>query len=190
MIGYLRGTARDGGIVVTDGGVGYVVHCPERLRPGDDVELLVHTVVRENDISLYGFARACDQQMFVQLCKVPKVGPSTALCLLRDVGAAAIVAAKNADDADVLTAAAGVGKKSAAAILSQLEVPEALAAELRNSDDAPAEPAAAGVVGALVGLGYNPSEAQAAAAHALRADPGGDLQAHVRAALRTLARPA
>lgn len=125
MIGYLEGTARTNGgrTIVLAGGVGWAVTCAAPVTDGDQVALWVTTVVRENDISLYGFTDSTDQDMFDALCKVPRVGPAAAIALLTDVGTANIVAAARTNDVGALTAARGIGRAAATGILTSLKIP-------------------------------------------------------------------
>ena len=90
MIGWLRGTVRSretGRIVLDVGGVGYAVSCPMStflaLPPdGTVVELHVSTQVREDSITLHGFAEAVERELFERLLSVSGVGPRMALSIL------------------------------------------------------------------------------------------------------------
>lgn len=171
VIGYLKGTARGSRIVVTEAGVGYVVSSAVPLRDGVEVELVVTTVVREDAITLYGFATEVDQALFVALCKIPGVGPAMGLSLVRDLGAVEVVGAVGAGEARRLTRAGGVGPKVAEKILAMLVVP-AEVAEAANSAQAP-RPAVVELAGVLEGLGYDRATATAAAQVGVDAAPGG-----------------
>lgn len=195
MIARLRGelSAVAADRVVCDvAGVGYDVAVPLRLgqavaagrHPGETT-LHVHTVVREDAIALFGFQHAEERTCFEQLIGVSQVGPRTALALLGALDANALCRAVNGGDIRSLSAAPGVGKKTA----------ERICLELKGKLDAGAVPAAPlpariddPLALALAQLGYKKSEIDAAAA-ALAAEGLADapLAARVQAALRVLA---
>ena len=179
MIGYLEGTFRHG-TVVTLSGVGYVVACPDELTEGEQVQLHVHTQVRDTAITLYGFRTEADRVLFAALTKVPGMGGTTAISLLRDVGAAASVAAILDNDPAPLTKAAGVGPALAKKIVGLANVPASL-------EDA-SGPAVAGpateLAQALAALGYPAATAQKAAAEVLAdGDPARTIEQLLPAAL-------
>lgn len=184
MIGYLQGRVRHG-TVVTDGGVGYLVHTPEPLEEGSHVELEVITVVREGSIDLYGFATLDEQALFSALTKVSGVGPSSALSLLRTLGAGGIVAAIGAGNAKELTRAPGIGAKAAATLLATVKLPAEVVA---RAGAQPSEPSRGGdeITSALEGLGFS-GDAASAAVHSARAkQPSGDEETILALALAEL----
>ena len=124
VIGYLEGTVRPGGIVVTGGGVGYLVHTPSALVPGDFVELHVATLVREDAITLYGFASVAERAFFDALRAVQGVGPAAAVALLRDLGVTGLVAAVATKDIKALRTASGVGPKMAENVAMLVKLPD------------------------------------------------------------------
>lgn len=153
MIGYLRGIARSSNTVDV-GGVGYVVQTPNPLSIGDEVELHINTQVREDAITLYGFAHENERAVFEALTKVSGVGPQTALTLVAKLGAAGISAAIRRRDAKTLGAIKGVGPKTAEKIVMFAAVPDASDGDDRVED----------VVRALISLGWDrPTAAEAAA---------------------------
>lgn len=176
MIGYVKGTAH-GDVVVTPAGVGYVVSTPAGLTDGDDVELWVHTVVREDSITLYGFAEPVERDVFAALLRVRGVGPQAALAVLRDAGCARVAAACQAGDAKLLGKVRGVGPKLAAAIVSEARLPEAVQAGDPVSDE---------LAETLERLGFDPALV-ASSLHAVRSDdPDGDDTSWLAAALAKL----
>lgn len=188
MISYVSGRAIDVDTVLV-GGVGYCVHTPVPLVTGQDVTLWVHTVVRETEISLYGFDTQAQRALFVCLMKVTSVGPRVALALM-SVGAGALAAAIVGKDAKVLAKAPGVGIRKAETILAGVKVPAELLSEL--SDGALTEPVAPvgdDLLVALVGLGHEEGRASSALAQARRDVPDGPQPLVLRAALRLLASP-
>jgi len=179
MIGYLTGTFRAPDLVVTDTGVGYQVALTTPPDTGETVELYVETVVRENDISLFGFTTRQEQALFAALVTLPKVGPKAALALLRDVGAATVVTAITAQDPQPLTGAAGVGPRLAASIAANATLPTSVTDAYTGDNHAPS-PAPQPVIDALIQLGYPEPAARAAAREAAAEQPEAELPTLVR----------
>lgn len=164
MIGSLRGavTARlaDGSAIVEVHGVGYRVSLPARtlaaITTGAEVELAVHTHVRDDAIVLYGFEDPRERDCFEALIGAPGVGPTLALAVLSTLDPDALATALSTDDLDALCAVPGVGRKTAARLMLELrgrlvdpasEAPENAQGSVRLE-----------VRGALVELGYAPDE--------------------------------
>ena len=148
MIGYLRGTARNGRVIEV-GGVGYVVHCPHPLTPGEETELHVSTVVREDAINLYGFVTEEERGVFEALTKVTGVGPSIALALIGGLGTATIADAVRRRDLKALGGVKGVGAKVAEKIVTLCKLPEGTGNGGRDQE----------LVKALIGLGFDRANA-------------------------------
>lgn len=129
MIGYIEGTWRHGA-VLTAHGVGYRVESGANVDDGAHVSWWVTTVVRDNDIRLYGFSSPTDRSVFEALLAVPRVGPQMALAAVRDVGVEAIAAAVAARNAVPLTRAKGIGRKAAEMIISTVVLPEGLSGDV------------------------------------------------------------
>ena len=188
MIGYLNGIAKGHDLVVV-GGVGYRVQTPVALVEGEAVELHVVTIVREDAFDLFGFASPAEEQLFRQLIKATGVGPKLALGLISSLGAAEVARAIVAEDIKALSAAKGVGAKSAKTLCTAVTIAEDLLLELGADPriaipDSPAEMPLDDVAQALVQLGYSPAEAIERSTHArthLGADA--DESALVKAAL-------
>jgi holliday junction DNA helicase RuvA len=200
MIARLRGrldTIGEDHVVVDVGGVGYLVHCAARTlhalpRPGEAVDLLIETQVREESITLYGFGDATERAWFRLLQTVQGVGARVALAILGVLAPDQLAAAVAAQDKAPLTRASGVGPRLASRIVAELE---SRAGELPAGTPwlapAPATttPGAAGdAFSALVNLGYGRSEAHAAIAKAhATLGPEADVDALIRAGLAELA---
>lgn len=128
MIASLRGTlvARSmDEVVVECAGVGYAAAVSMRTLEalpgvGDDVFLLVHTVVRDDSFSLYGFANAAEREMFRRLTSVSGVGAKIALAALGVYSAAELQTHFVTGDERALTRISGVGKKTAQRMLLEL----------------------------------------------------------------------
>lgn len=190
MIGFVHGTVTDTGVVLTSGGVGYLVHTADPLPVGEQVSLHVTTIVREDAITLFGFAQVRSQELFAALTAVPGIGPSVALSLLRDVGPAAVVTAILGSDLKALAKAKGVSTKTADKLVTLIKLsPDlvelatgapAVAAAASSTED----PAVLEIVSALENLGYSTEQAlDAARAAVARTD---DDAARLHIALATL----
>lgn len=201
MIGSLRGTLLElssssgdscAEAIVESGGVGYRVVLPGSVAtqlgsPGEPVFVRVHTHVKEDALVLYGFADPEQLRCFEALIGVHGVGPSLALAILGVHPPAALRAAVVAGDVDALVLVPGVGRKTAARLLIELEASlEDLGAPRQELRVAPV--AGAGVHGdvreALSGLGYGAEEVR----EALRSLPeAGATEDLLRQALHALA---
>ncbi len=169
MIGRLTGTlaAKNPPQILVDvGGVGYEVDVPMSTfynlpAAGDKVTLLTHHAVREDGHFLYGFGSEAERFAFRQLLKISGVGARTALSVLSGLSVADLAHAVAMQEAGRLTKVPGIGKKTAERLLLELKgkladaVPTAVAAAAAgdNRHD---------ILNALLALGYNEREAQAA----------------------------
>ena len=128
MIAQLRGTLGDkrpNQVLVDVGGVGYLVHIPLSTfyALGDlhsNVTLLIHTQVREDAISLYGFLSAREKHLFELLISAPGVGPVLALKILSGMSVDDLVPAVRSGDLARLTRIPGVGRKTAERMIVEL----------------------------------------------------------------------
>jgi holliday junction DNA helicase RuvA len=175
-------------VIVSCNGVGYEIGVPMSTfyplpRLGEEVTLLTHLVVREDAHLLYGFLTAPERGAFRQLLRVSGVGPKVALSVLSGLSVDDLAAAVAREDAARLTKVPGIGKKTAERLVLELrdKLPQALTTVARA--DAPA--AGGDVVSALLALGYNEREAQAA----VKQLPAGlQLPDAIRQALKHLAK--
>ena len=88
---------------------------------GSTVRLLTHLVVREDDLSLYGFATAPEKAAFLALQGVTGIGPKLALVVLSLVSPANLSRAVEAEDTDTLVLVPGIGKRTAARLIVELK---------------------------------------------------------------------
>ncbi|GGP64063.1 Holliday junction branch migration protein RuvA [Streptomyces sp. L500] len=185
--------------VVEVGGVGMAVQCTPgtlaRLKVGQPARLATSLVVREDSLTLYGFADDDERQTFELLQTASGVGPRLAQAMLAVHSPDALRRAFAAGDEKALTAVPGIGKKGAQKLL--LELKDRLGAPVGSAGPL-STGASAGVAGwrdqlhaALVGLGYASREAdEAVEAVAPQAEASGTPQVGqlLRAALQTLNR--
>lgn len=200
MIASVRGVASHVAldrIVVDVHGVGLLVHTPPAVaagcRHGSQVELATSMIVREDSMTLYGFAAAGERDTFELAQTVTGVGPRVAMALLSVLSPQELSAAVSADDIATLTKVPGIGRKGAERIALELrgklpEVPGGAAAS-------PTSTATGGwqdqVTEALVGLGYSAKQSGEAVDVVGRDADGtapADVSTALRAALQVLAR--
>ena len=189
MIGRIRGTLAEKNppqVLVVANGVGYEIDVPMSTfyhlpRTGEAVELLTHLVVREDAHLLYGFLTANERAAFRQLLKVNGVGPKVALSVLSGLSVDDLAAAVSSGDAARLMKVPGIGKKTSERLVLELRDKLPVAVTLARSS----APQSSDVLNALLGLGYNEREAQAAVKQ-LPADL--PLADSIRQALKLLAR--
>jgi holliday junction DNA helicase RuvA len=176
-------------VVVSCGGVGYRLsvsaetlrHVP---RVGESVTLHAHLVVRDDALSLYGFATEEERDLFLLLLGVPSVGPKMALAALSGGPPRELLAAVAAGDGARLQAVPGIGKRTAERIVVELREKVGVAPVedpiVVSRDDDPRVLARDG----LLGLGFSAQEADAL----LDGAPGDTPEALISHALKA-ARP-
>ena len=192
MIGSLRGVVLDrlppAELLLEVGGVGYrVTVTPAALAagsPGQTLFVHVHTHVREDAIVLYGFPTADERRCFEALLGAHGVGPGLAVAILSALSPQALRRAVAGEDADALVAVPGVGRKTAARLLLELQSRLDLPLDEAQPTGAVVGDAHAEVRAALSGLGYGPDEVRCA----LRAlPPAGSVEELLTSALRQMA---
>jgi Holliday junction DNA helicase RuvA len=199
MIARLTGRldqVEDGRCVIDVNGVGYLVHASTRTlaalpTPPAVAQVLVETQVREDAITLYGFADPAERDWFRLLTTLQGVGARIALGILSALSPRDLVAAIAAGDRAGLTRAPGVGPRLAVRILTELRE-KAGAMPTGGFPVVAAPPVAAGAaedaLSALLNLGYRRQEAQPAVARVVeRLGGGAAVDAVIRDSLRELA---
>jgi Holliday junction DNA helicase RuvA len=203
MIGKLRGKVDAIGesfLIVDVNGVGYEVQASSRtlrnLKLGDEVSLTIDTHVREDAIRLFGFASEVERAWFRTLQNVQGVGSKVALALLGTLSPQDLANAIALGDWASVEQAPGIGKKLAQRIVAELKdkAPALTAAGLHlpgaSASGAPPQGnAAAEAMSALSNLGYQPAQASAAIAVAIKElGDGADTAKLIRRGLKELAR--
>jgi Holliday junction DNA helicase RuvA len=198
VIAHLRGTILEkhpNRVVVDVGGVGYDVAVPLSTfyglaDAGGNVTLRVHTHVREDAISLFGFATALELDLFLRLISISGIGPKVGLAVLSGIEPAELIGAIERGDLARLTAIPGVGKKTSERIVLELKdrLPKRdMAATLPGVEEPPV--LRDDLLSALINLGYHRPLAEKAVDAALKAagrDAG--FEPTLKQALRELAR--
>jgi Holliday junction DNA helicase RuvA len=198
VIAHLRGTILEkqpNRVVVDVGGVGYDVAVPLSTfyglaDTGGQVALRVHTHVREDAISLFGFATALELDLFMRLIAISGIGPKVGLAVLSGIEPAELISAIQRGDLARLTAIPGVGKKTSERIVLELKdrLPKAQPA-LAAAEGAEPPALRDDLLSALMNLGYHRPLAEKAVDGALKV-AGGDaaFERTLKQALRELAK--
>ena len=193
MIGSLRGKLidkRPNQVLLEVGGVGYVVQIPLSTFTSlaalhSDNTLLIHTHVREDQFSLYGFLTAREKHCFELLISASGVGPSLALKILSGMSLDELIPAIRKSDLAQLVRIPGVGRKTAERMVVELrdklaavDVPDAGKPATRSQLESD-------VFSALVNLGYDERTVESAIAKS-RSTVGNDFESLLRASLQVL----
>lgn len=187
MIGWLSGTVREldpsGLVIIENTGVGYEVALSLqtlcKLKQGAQAELSIHTYVREDQITLFGFANSSERALFRKLTSVSGIGARMGLNLMSGMSTEDLVRAiENADDLSIARTP-GIGKKTAQRLILELQgkldasaVTGGISAGNSNDD----------VRSALANLGYKPAQIDAA----LKMVEPADFETMFRATLKAL----
>jgi len=190
VIASLRGSVlvrHPTGVVLDCAGVGYkLAVSAETLaavpRKGEEALLLTHLIMRDDGMHLFGFATGAERDLFLLLIGVQNVGPKVALAVLSGGSARELTAAIASGDSARFQAVPGIGKRTSERIIVELreKVADPLTDEIvitRTSDD----PRALAREG-LVGLGFDPREAEELLAKAAGTTPEQLISAALKAA--------
>ena len=186
MIGRLRGmlvSRREATVTIDINGAGYEAQMTPRdlsALPGigEEVVIHTHTYVREDELSLYGFATEGDRELFRILIGASGVGPKVAMAMLGAMSADEIVRAIVTEDSDALTVTPGVGKRGAQKIVLEL-APKLAGREITLTSGSDLVT----VRQALEGLGYSTAEINGVVAGLNPDDP---IDVQIKAALQSL----
>lgn len=220
MIAKLRGmvdTIGEDYFIIDVNGVGYLVYASAktlaRLHVGESASILTETVVREDSITLFGFATALEKEWFITLTKVQGVGAKVCLSILSALTPLQLAQAISAQDKASFTRANGVGPKLAARIVTELKdkivtIPVAATTSTADiekelnmdanqevnayedslvameSNSADSEDA----ISALVNLGYQRMEAYRAVNKVQSENPNADVSELIRLSLKEFAK--
>jgi Holliday junction DNA helicase RuvA len=176
MIAHLRGTLEhvdQTHVIIEVNQIGYKVNVPSAVLSrlpaiGQPVKLFTLQVVREDDISLYGFLAKEEKALFSTLLSVSGVGPKLAMALISGFPLDQLVTAIAQGDTALLSSISGVGRKKADLIVVELREKIGKAYAIKPSDMALGVKGdgalVADSISALISLGYSPKEAREAIA--------------------------
>ena len=165
MIGWLSGTVRQldpVGIVLLDtGGVGYEIHLSLQtlcgLQTDERAELFIHTHVREDQITLFGFTSPKERTLFRRLTSVSGIGARLGLNLMSGMPIDELMRAIEHGDDVSIARTPGIGKKTAQRLIlelrGKLEAPDTAGTSVQSTGGA-----AEDVRSALINLGYRPAQ--------------------------------
>jgi holliday junction DNA helicase RuvA len=192
MIARIKGEvweALPGRIVVGAGGVGYQVIVPistyDQLNPleGQSIDLRTYQHVRENSLTLYGFAKDEERDVFLLLIdRVSGIGPAIAMAVLSGLAVGAFKQAVVNGDAVGLSSVKGIGKKTAERIILELKDKVGVVQTWEQSEDR-TDSARDAEMG-LMALGFKQADARKAVDKALKAEPGAESAELIRLGLR------
>ena len=187
-------------VIVDVGGVGYEVLLSGRTYDrlpgmGDEVFLYIYTSVREDAITLYGFGKAEEKELFLLLNTVSGVGPKLSLGILSGISASDLCQALSMKDLNRLTALSGVGKKTAQRLCVELgDKVDRFYSSTGEEQHAQGETMVEGdsvqdALSALVNLGYPQNTAWQALRKVQQKQAAGEMKIEelIREALRVLA---
>ena len=196
MLAHIEGTVAEkntDSVVIDANGVGFELNvsaatlsaCP---RMGESVKLYTYLAVREDAMELFGFSSREEKKMFLRLIGVSGIGPRTALGVLSALSVHDLSVALVTGDANTLSRAPGIGKKTAQRLVLELkdkvDSEELTASGVQPAFVPAAKSAEAEAIEALTALGYTAAEsAKAVSGVAGQSDSANEL---VRLALRRL----
>lgn len=189
MIAYLKGivfSKNATSVILLTGGVGYRVSVPSNLilsfKIGQEAELFIHSHIREDQFSLYGFSSPEELSLFELLISVSGVGPKMAMNMISTTSPRHIKSAIAAGEPAVFTKVSGVGRKTAERLIVELK--EKIGEGDFKDTHIGASKQLSESLEALVALGYSRDEAR----EALKKIPADVSESGqiIRAALRVL----
>jgi Holliday junction DNA helicase RuvA len=195
MIAYLKGMIfrkLPGQVVIDIGGVGYCAAIPLTTyfklgEVGESAELLIHTHLTDNALSLFGFATEDERNLFLKLIGVSGIGPKLAMNVLSGINAAELVDAIQKSDVGRISMIPGIGKKTALRIAMELQDKLDKKEKLLSAKGSPEKE---DLISALLNLGFRRKEVERVVDETLRAhsEEKAEFEKLLRECLRTLAK--
>ncbi len=164
-------------LVVENGGIGYTLNVSLETaqsmgEEGDNVRLFTVQQIREEEISLFGFATEREREAFLMLLAVPGIGPKVALRILSGMNTEELYRAILAEDLSLFTSVPGVGKKTGERLIVELKQKvEKLPVSAEKPEEGERE-VFASAVEALTVLGYRRREAAVAVSRIMKESGG------------------
>lgn len=191
MIGFLKGkivSAKPTQIILDVNGVGYLVNISistfEKISDQNEISLFIHTHVREDALSLYGFYTEAEKEMFELLISISGIGPKVALSILSGISVDELQNAIQTENVSRLVSVPGVGRKTAERVVLELKSKVGFieTAVSKGIDYTVKQEA----VLALTTLGYNQKVAEKVVRDLLTEDPSMTLEDLIRKSLAEL----
>lgn len=167
MIAFLRGKLASKAydyVVLDVSGVGYKImlsgQSVSRLPEiGTEIQLLTKMIVKEDDVALYGFQNATEQNVFERLISVSGIGPKAALSILSSYSAEEVIEIIASQDSVRMQKAPGIGKKTASRIILELkDVLAQVGGDLSSQTPSVSTSALQGAREALLSMGFTSAE--------------------------------
>ncbi len=167
MIAFLRGKLASKAydyVVLDVSGVGYKImlsgQSVSRLpKIGTEIQLLTKMIVKEDDVALYGFQNATEQNVFERLISVSGIGPKAALSILSSYSAEEVIEIIASQDSVRMQKAPGIGKKTASRIILELkDVFAQVGGDLSSQTPSASTSALQGAREALLSMGFTSTE--------------------------------
>lgn len=201
MIAHLSGKLLEkhaNSVIIDVGGVGYEVTIPlstfyELGDVGSDVNLRIHTHVREDALQLFGFKTSRERDLYLKLISVQGIGAKSGITFLSGMSADEIIQAIRSDDLARLTSIPGVGRKTAERIVIELrdkiaEFDGGGRAAAGTAAQAPSDAVFDDALSALINLGYQRNAAEKALQQASKEGAEMTVQKLLRRSLQILAK--
>jgi len=193
MIGYLSGkiiSLKPTRITLDVSGVGYVVNISintfEQISDKDSADLFIHTNVREDSISLFGFYTESEKEMFELLISVNGIGPKLAISILSGILVDELRRAIMAGDISRIVSIPGIGRKTAERLVLELKTK---ISSVSSEEEAKIPFSIKNeAIAALTTLGYNLKQAEKSVRDIISADPDVTLEDLIKKALGSLNR--
>jgi Holliday junction DNA helicase RuvA len=193
MIGYLTGkiiSAKPTQILLDVNGVGYEIRISintfERISGKETISLFIHTNVKEDSISLFGFYSEAEKEMFELLISISGVGPKSALSLLSGISTDDLKQAIITSNVERMIAVPGIGRKTAERLILELKNK---VRDIKEEGLAPTKPSLQKeAVAALSTLGYNLASSEKAVNKILSEMPDSSLEELIKKSLKELNR--
>lgn len=191
MIGYLKGkliSSKPTQIILNVNGVGYKIGISintfEKIVDKEEVSLFIHTNVKEDSISLFGFFSEAEKEMFELLISISGIGPKIALGLLSGITVDSLKEAIEEGNVSRITAVPGIGRKTAERLVLELrsKVEDISVGEMSTTQPSVKSEA----VSALTTLGYNIKIAEKSIRDLLSEKPDYSLEELIKKALLNL----
>ena len=193
MIGYLSGkiiSSKPTRITLDVNGVGYVVNISintfEKISNKESVNLFIHTNVKEDSISLFGFYTESEKEMFESLICVNGIGPKLAISILSGILVDELRHAIMTGDISRIVSIPGIGRKTAERLV--LELKSKIASISSEEETKIPISIKNEAIAALTTLGYNLKQAEKSVRDILNADPNVTLEDLIKKALGSLNR--